>query len=67
MQDFYERSFFFNLCQEEKEEILRHKWVLSERTGYDVGYEIALFSWLRNHRRDWLQSQLEKKPPSIFN
>lgn len=67
MEKFYERSFFFNLCKTEKEEVLKHKWVLSEKAGRDVGFEIALFSWIRHHRQKWLASQLENNPPkSIF-
>jgi Domain of unknown function (DUF4032) len=67
MQEFYERSFFFNLQREELEEIMKHKWVLSERAGQDVGFEIALFSWVRHHRAEWRISQLENNPPqSLF-
>ncbi|HLP26982.1 MAG TPA: DUF4032 domain-containing protein [Acidobacteriota bacterium] len=37
----------------EREEILRHKWLLSEAAARDVGFEYALIHWVRNHRRDW--------------
>jgi hypothetical protein len=66
VDSFIDRSFLMRLFKEEREEILRHKWVLSEQAGHDVGYEVALFSWLRNHRQKWLESQLKNKPPSIF-
>ena len=45
-----------NLYQEflaEREEILRHKWLESEKAGYDVGFERALLDWIRNHRDKW--------------
>ncbi len=37
----------------EREEILRHKWLESEKAGYDVGFERALLDWIRNHRDKW--------------
>jgi len=30
----------------EREEILRHKWIESEKAGYDIGFERALLDWL---------------------
>lgn len=37
----------------EREEILRHKWHLSEQTGHDVGFEKALLDWIVKHRAEW--------------
>ncbi|MEM8953129.1 MAG: hypothetical protein AAGD22_03165 [Verrucomicrobiota bacterium] len=37
----------------EREEILRHKWLKSEETGKDIGFESALLDWMLNHRADW--------------
>lgn len=37
----------------EREELLRHKWVLSEQAGKDVGFEAALVDWAFNHRSEW--------------
>lgn len=64
MDDIVEHSFLFGLFVEEREEILRHKWVLSEKAGYDVGYDVALFSWLKHHRRQWYECQLKRRPKS---
>lgn len=41
----------------EREEILRHKWLESERLGYDIGFERALLDWIRKHRDDWRRSR----------
>lgn len=41
----------------EREEILRHKWLESERLGYDIGFERALLDWIRKHREDWRRSR----------
>ena len=37
----------------EREEILRHKWIESEKAGYDIGFERALLDWIVNHRSAW--------------
>jgi hypothetical protein len=37
----------------EREEILKHKWIESEKSGEDIGFERALLSWVRKHRTDW--------------
>ena len=37
----------------EREEILRHKWIESEKKGEDIGFERALLSWIKTHRTDW--------------
>ena len=37
----------------EREEILKHKWLESERLGYDIGFEWALLDWIRKHRESW--------------
>lgn len=43
----------------EREEILRHKWYLSEQAGQDVGFEKALLDWIVKHRAEW-RSQREQ-------
>ena len=35
----------------ERQEILRHKWIESERVGYDIGFERALLNWILKYRR----------------
>ena len=37
----------------EREEILRHKWLESEKAGKDIGFDKALMSWVRKHRTQW--------------
>ncbi len=44
----------------EREEILKHKWYLSEQAGQDVGFEKALLDWIVKHRAQW-RSQREKE------
>ncbi len=37
----------------EREEILRHKWLESEKAGHDIGFEKALLDWIVKHRSEW--------------
>lgn len=46
--DLYKR--FLN----EREEILKNKWYMSEREGQDVGFERALIDWVTYHRSKWI-------------
>lgn len=34
----------------DREELMRHKWLMSEKAGQDVGLEAALLDWVTNHR-----------------
>lgn len=38
---------------EEREEVLKHKWLESEKKGYDIGYSAALIDWIIKHRSKW--------------
>jgi len=48
----------------EREEILRHKWLESERLGYDIGFERALLDWIRKHRDDWRKARRQASSSS---
>ena len=34
-------------------EIERHKYLLSEKCGHDVGWETAALDWVQHHAADW--------------
>ena len=40
------RSTLYRECKAQHEEILRHKWLESEKAGRDVRFERALVSWV---------------------
>ncbi len=40
-------------CADQYQEILRHKWLLSENAGRDVGEEFAARDWVLRHARAW--------------
>jgi len=56
-RDFVKRSSVYREFLEEREEILKHKWLESEKKGYDIGFERALLDWHRNYRDDWRKSR----------
>jgi hypothetical protein len=37
----------------ERDEVLRHKWLESEKAGCDIGFERALIDWMVKHRSAW--------------
>jgi hypothetical protein len=45
----------------EREEILRHKWLESEKVGYDIGFERALLDWIVKHRSSWRRHRRESR------
>lgn len=47
----------------EREEILKHKWLESEKAGHDVGFEYALTDWIINHRSKWLKTRRDRRRP----
>ncbi len=51
--DFVKRSGLYQEFLAEREEILKLKWLESEKAGHDIGFERALLDWIRNHRDAW--------------
>lgn len=41
------------LTQRELEEVMRHKYFMSEASGRDVGYDVASRDWLTNHAEEF--------------
>lgn len=39
--------------QAELNQIQKHKWLVSEKEGFDVGFDRALTEWVGNHRQEW--------------
>jgi len=52
-KEFVKQSNLYQEFLAEREEILKHKWLESERLGYDIGFERALLDWIRKHRDSW--------------
>jgi hypothetical protein len=49
----FQKSALYQEFLAEREEILRHKWIESEKVGHDIGFEKALLDWIVKHRAGW--------------
>ncbi len=50
-------SSLYREFQAEREEILKHKWIESEKAGHDIGFERALTDWIVKHRAKWRKTR----------
>lgn len=51
--DLVTNSVLYKEFLAEREEILRHKWLESEKAGQDIGFEKALLDWIVRFRSSW--------------
>lgn len=56
--DLVRNSTLYREFQAERGEILKHKWIESEKAGFDIGFERALTDWIINHRTKWRRNRL---------
>lgn len=47
------KSLVYQEYLAERDEIMRHKWLESEKAGCDIGFERALLDWIVKHRCEW--------------
>jgi hypothetical protein len=59
----FHKSALYQEFLAERAEILRHKWIESEKVGHDIGFEKALLDWIVKHRAGW-RSLRQQRPPS---
>ncbi len=50
---FVRNSVLYKEFLAERAEILKHKWIESEKAGRDIGFEKALLDWIMKYRSDW--------------
>jgi hypothetical protein len=55
--DLVKNSSLYKEFQAELNEILRHKWLESEKAGRDIGFEQALTDWIMKHRSKWRKAR----------
>ncbi len=41
----------------ERDQVLKHKWIESEKAGYDIGFERALLDWIVKYRTGWRRNR----------
>ena len=52
-----ESSLLYKTFTRQRDEILRYKWIESEKAGVDIGFEKALLGWLVKHAAQWREAQ----------
>jgi hypothetical protein len=57
---FLKNSVLYKELLAEREEILKHKWIESEKAGTDIGFEKALLDWIVKHRSNWRERRMRE-------
>lgn len=55
--DLVKNSSLYREFQAERDEILKHKWLESEKVGHDIGFESALTDWIIRYRSKWRKNR----------
>ena len=61
--DLVKNSVLYKEFLAEREEILKHKWLESEKAGHDIGFEKALLDWIVKHRSSWREKRQRAAAP----
>ena len=62
--DLVKNSVLYKEFLAEREEILKHKWIESEKAGHDIGFEKALLDWIVKHRSAWREKRQRVPTPA---
>jgi hypothetical protein len=62
---FVKNSVLYKEFLAEREEILKHKWIESEKAGADIGFEKALLDWIVKHRSNWRSKRLKESKGQV--
>ena len=57
---FVKNSVLYKEFLAERAEILKHKWIESEKAGKDIGFEKALLDWIVKHRSNWREKRIKE-------
>ena len=57
---FVQNSVLYKEFLAEREEILKHKWIESEKAGSDIGFEKALLDWIVKYRSSWRNKRMKE-------
>ena len=60
---FLKKSVLYKEFLAEREEVLKHKWIESEKAGSDIGFEKALLDWIVKHRSSWRERRMRETRP----
>ena len=59
--DLVKNSVLYKEFLAERDEILRHKWIESEKIGKDIGFEKALLDWIIKYRSGWRSTRAKSQ------
>jgi hypothetical protein len=62
---FAENSVLYKEFLAERAEILKHKWIESEKAGKDIGFEKALLDWIVKHRSSWREKRMRESKTEV--
>jgi len=62
---YFKNSALYKEFLAEREEILKHKWLESEKAGYDIGFEKALLDWIVKQRAMWRSKRNSNQPKTV--
>lgn len=51
----------YQLFIDMKNEIEKHKWIESEKSNKDIGFENALVDWMENYRSQWIHGNITNR------
>ena len=57
-----QKSALYKEFEAERQEILKHKWIESEKAGRDVGFERAFLDWIVKYRAGWRRHRKGLQP-----
>lgn len=57
MEQYLTESSIYREFIAERDEILRHKWLESEKLGSDIGFDRALIEWVTRYRETWRKNR----------
>jgi hypothetical protein len=52
----YKKASWEKSIKREIEEIQRHRWLESEKAGYDIGSRAAALDWIEKHAADFREN-----------
>ena len=61
----FENGSLYRRYRAELEEILKHKWIESEKAGYDIGFEKALVDWITHHKAKYTKARQNRRASDI--
>ena len=64
MTDFRNSSLYKKYLSE-VEEINKHKWIESEKAGYDIGWNKALIDWVQNHKSEYTKARQKNRASDV--